>query len=228
LFKAPGTPPSVCAPCKGAERRETRGARAARTPGGWRGSPTRLRRRIASAATEARLLGAPRRLYCPRGRSFRARMGGLQVPPIHAAFAALHPRRIQPSKAAPLSGGGWRPEASRERGSRAPPADAASGPAVMTPHESSLGELGLLNIFLDKGGIATGTINSRSVAFGTCHLTNGKAACTASRAERRQGRRGMPRSRGHQARLRARGTRRRRPRLRARRAHAGRRFGRAE
>jgi len=42
--------------------------------------------------------------------------GGLAANRIRAAFAALHPRRVQPLKAVPLSGDGRRPRASRARG----------------------------------------------------------------------------------------------------------------
>ena len=113
------------------------------------------------------------------------------------------------------------------------PAGAASGPAVMTPHESALGGPDLLNLFLDQGDIATApkiATASRRIypRLGARRLTSGTAACTASRAARWRGRRGTPRSRGRRACYRARAARWRRPRLRARRARAGRRSGRAE
>ena len=61
-------------------------------------------------------LGAPSRLFCPRDRNFRVRTGEVCPSLIRAAFAALRPRRVQPSKAVPLSRDGRLPEASRCRG----------------------------------------------------------------------------------------------------------------
>ncbi len=68
--------------------------------------------------------GAPSRLFCPRDRA--SGRGHL----IQAAFAALHPRLVQPLKAAPRSWSGQRrPGASRRRGCETTPAGAASDPA---------------------------------------------------------------------------------------------------
>ncbi len=69
-----------------------------------------------------------RRLFCPRDRA--SGRGHL----IQAAFAALHPRLVQPLKAAPRSWSGRRPGASRRRGCETTPAGAASGPAL---HDAS-------------------------------------------------------------------------------------------
>ena len=69
-----------------------------------------------------------RRLFCPRDRA--SGRGHL----IQAAFAALHPRLVQPLKAAPRSWSGRRPGASRRRGCETTPAGAASDPAL---HDAS-------------------------------------------------------------------------------------------
>ena len=87
---------------RGVERRKAQ----PQSPALRRGAPLR----------EARRLPA---LHCgdfsPRGcASGRGR--GPPGPPIRQAFARLRPRRVQPSKAAPRSGDGQRPEASRVRG----------------------------------------------------------------------------------------------------------------
>ncbi len=112
---APGTPSFILRPLEGAERRETRGA--------WRTHPGRLAKPPDTPGEARRLrgdggapLGAPLRRFLSPGPCFRARTGGLSPSPIRAAFAALHPRRVQPLKAAPHSRGGRRPEASRCRG----------------------------------------------------------------------------------------------------------------
>jgi hypothetical protein len=76
--------------------------------------------------------GAPSRLFCPRDRA--SGRGHL----IQAAFAALHPRLVQPSKAAPRSWSGRRPGASRRRGCETTPAGAASGSATKTPLDDAL------------------------------------------------------------------------------------------
>ncbi len=57
---------------------------------------------------------------------------------IQAAFAALHPRRVQPLKAAPRSWSGRRPGASRRRGCETTPAGAASGSTIKTPLDDAL------------------------------------------------------------------------------------------
>ena len=73
-----------------------------------------------------------RRLFCPRDRA--SGRGHL----IQAAFAALHPRLVQPLKAAPRSWSGRRPGASRRRGCETTPAGAASGSATKTPLDDAL------------------------------------------------------------------------------------------
>ena len=60
-------------------------------------------------------LGAPSRRFLSPGPYFRARTEGIPPTLIRAAFAALHPRRVQPSKAVPRSGDGRLPGASRVR-----------------------------------------------------------------------------------------------------------------
>jgi hypothetical protein len=73
--------------------------------------------RSAGASDETRApRGAPSRRFQSPGPCFRARRGQCSPALIRAAFAALHRRRVQPFKAAPHSGGGRPPEASRERG----------------------------------------------------------------------------------------------------------------
>src|SRR5260221_3020858 len=57
---------------------------------------------------------------------------------IQAAFAALHPRRVQPLKAAPRSWSGRRPGASRKRGCETTPAGAASGSTIKTTLDDAL------------------------------------------------------------------------------------------
>ena len=76
--------------------------------------------------------GAPSRLFCPRDRA--SGRGHL----IQAAFAALHPRLVQPLKAAPRSWSGRRPGASRRHGCETTPAGAASGSATKTPLDDAL------------------------------------------------------------------------------------------
>jgi hypothetical protein len=58
--------------------------------------------------------------------------GGPLSAPIRGAFAPLHPRRVQPSKAAGLGAGGRLPGASRGARLRASPAGAASRSASKT------------------------------------------------------------------------------------------------
>ena len=116
FFAAPGTPSfQPTPPLEGAERRKTRGA--------WRTHPGRLAKPPDTPGEARRLrgdggapLGAPLRRFLSPGPRFRGRKDRYSPAPIRAAFAALHPRRVQPSKAAPHSGGGRRPEASRCRG----------------------------------------------------------------------------------------------------------------
>lgn len=89
------------------------------------GAPTlRLAAGAPLRARARRLPALHLRLFCPRG-SASGRGRDPQGPPIRAAFAALRPRRVQPLKAAPHSGGGLRPGASRSCGykpqQRAPP-----------------------------------------------------------------------------------------------------------
>ena len=72
------------------------------------------------------------------GPCFRARTEGLAANGIQAAFAALHPRHVQPLKAAPRSWSGRRPGASRRRGCEPRPRAPHPAPPVMTPHESAL------------------------------------------------------------------------------------------
>jgi len=124
LLAAPGTPSSsrlraarfgrqACAPLRERSAEKRGGLRG--LLGGWRSRPTRLARRVASVVTEARLSALHCGDFSPRGRaSGRGREGFPS--PIQAAFAALRPCRVQPSKAAPHSRGGRRPEASRCRG----------------------------------------------------------------------------------------------------------------
>src|SRR6185437_1252989 len=69
----------------------------------------------ASGETRAPL-GAPSRLFCPRGRSSGRRPGRLSAHPIRQTFARLRPRRVQSLKTVPRSRDGRLPEASRERG----------------------------------------------------------------------------------------------------------------
>src|SRR5260221_6602180 len=57
---------------------------------------------------------------------------------IQAACAALHPRLVQPLKAAPRSWSGRRPGASRRRGCETTPAGAASGSTIKTPLDDAL------------------------------------------------------------------------------------------
>ena len=95
------------------------------------------------ALCEARSpLGAPSRLFCPRGRA-SGRGRGPCGPPIRAAFAALRPRRVQPSKADPRSGAGRRPRASRVRGCephpRAPHLPHFRIASRSAPHEQVIG-----------------------------------------------------------------------------------------
>jgi hypothetical protein len=87
--------------------RASAGAPSANKPAQF--AQTRKRWRGASPSS------APPRLFCPRGRASGRRRGPCG-PQIRQAFARLRPRRVQPSKAVPLSRDGRLPEASRCRG----------------------------------------------------------------------------------------------------------------
>jgi len=65
----------------------------------------------ASLAKDARPAALHRGFSVP-GAALPGADGRAPPSPIRAAFAALHPRRVQPSKAVPHSGDGRRPEAS--------------------------------------------------------------------------------------------------------------------
>ncbi len=82
----------------------------------WRTSQSALGARCASRVETHAPCGAPSAAFLSPGPCFRARTEGLAANRIQAAFAALHPHRVQPLKAVPLSGDGRRAGASRARG----------------------------------------------------------------------------------------------------------------
>ena len=82
----------------------------------WRTTVPRFGARRASWVRRTRPAALHLRLFCPSGPCFRARTEALRPTVIRAAFAALHPRLVQPLKAAGLSAGGRLPGASRHRG----------------------------------------------------------------------------------------------------------------
>ena len=79
--------------------------------------------------------------------------GELFAPLIQAAFAALRPRRVQPFKAAPRSGSGRRPEASRARGYEPRPRAPPLPPFQQRPAGTPLGGEGKRNICLGRGNV---------------------------------------------------------------------------
>jgi hypothetical protein len=103
---------------RGAERRETRGP-CDRTSERLSASRPRRLRGVPFPPCDRRK-GASRRSVCGdfwlRARSSGLGLAGPKTVLIRRAFALLHPNRVQPSKAAPPSGGGRGPKASRARG----------------------------------------------------------------------------------------------------------------
>ena len=106
FFAAPGTPSSRFFPSN--KPREWSAAR--------RFQPDHALRGVCVLGEGRAPRGAPSRLFCPRDRASGCRRVGSSPALIRAAFAALRPHRVQPSKAAGPRAGGRLPEASRERG----------------------------------------------------------------------------------------------------------------
>ena len=113
----------------------------ARKRGEWSAERRTISFRLAAGARfakRARHSALHRGVFCPRGRA-SGRGRGPRGPPIRAAFAALRPRRVQPSKADPRSGAGRRPRASRVRGCeprpRAPHLPHFKNASRSAPHE---------------------------------------------------------------------------------------------
>ena len=102
----------------------------------WRTSKSALGARCASRVETHAPCGAPSAAFLSPGPCFRARTEGLAANRIQAAFAALHPHRVQPLKAVPLSGDGRRAGASRARGYESRPR-APRQPVWLSPFRPS-------------------------------------------------------------------------------------------
>ena len=82
-------------------------------------------------------LGAPSRLFCPRGRSFRTRTGPSRPDPVGFRPPSSAPRPAH-RRAVPRSRDGRLPGASRRQACEACPRAPHPLPPAMTPHESAL------------------------------------------------------------------------------------------
>jgi hypothetical protein len=109
------------------------GGRGSRPPTNAEGMERRMAHQSSVLPHILRCAGACRRsiaaIFVPGAVTSGRGPGRLSANPIRAAFAALRLRRVQPLKAAPPSGSGRRPRASRVRGYE-PRARAPHQPAV--------------------------------------------------------------------------------------------------